>query len=132
MPRLEVSDRERGSKRAPIVLNQRDISASDHSQRGEPCNRILGSPFARVSILEYAKFNGFIKQHLTTAKIHQCFRTFLPPTICIEQGADGGQAGLKVERRVRVERGEARLLEVAALKARREADAGTVRPATAP
>jgi hypothetical protein len=60
--------------------------------------------FARVSFLEYAKFNGVIKQRLTTAEIRQCFRTFHPPFVLIEQGADGRQADLKVERRVRVER----------------------------
>ena len=126
MPGPEVSERECGSEGAPIVSQRRPLANAAGSQQ------YLGSPFARVWFVEYAKFNGFIKQHLTTAKIHQCFRTFLPPTICIEQGADGGQAGLKAERRVRVERGEAIPLEVAALTASREADAGTVRPATAP
>src|SRR5262245_32925583 len=68
-----------------------------------PRTEHLGSFFARVS-LEYAKLNCVIKQRLTTAEIRQCFRTFHPPFVLIEQGADGRQAGLKVERRVRVER----------------------------
>src|SRR5262249_8079404 len=53
--------------------------------------------FCRTSFLEYLKVNGFIKQHLTTTEIHQRFRAFHPLAICIEQGTDGCQAGLKVE-----------------------------------
>jgi hypothetical protein len=60
--------------------------------------------FKRARFLEYAKVNGFIKQHVTTAEIQQSFGAFLSLAICIERGADGCQAGLKVERRVRFER----------------------------
>jgi hypothetical protein len=38
VPRLEVSDSERGGEWAPIVLTSGDVC--DRSQRGEPCNKI--------------------------------------------------------------------------------------------
>src|SRR5262249_3733162 len=37
-----------------------------------------GSPFKRAWFLEDAKPKGFMKQHLTPAKIHQSFRASLP------------------------------------------------------
>src|SRR5215469_12117357 len=57
-----------------------------------------------------------------------CFRAFRAPTISIEQGTDSCQAGLKIERRVRVERQEVRPIEVSALKTSPQANAGAVRP----
>jgi hypothetical protein len=84
------------------------------------------------STFEYAEANRFIKQYLTMAEILQSFWAFLTLAICIKQGADSCQTGLKVERRVRVERAGVIPIEVSAFKTSGQTDAGTVCPTTAP